>query len=729
MKSHPPLSAERINEIFKNNDWVRLMRECKKVLRKKPQDLWAHRHLGFSFRRMGQNDEAVTAYAKALIYWPDDAEILLNYGQSLLETGQEFSALPMLEKARDLRPEKYLTWMKLSQALYRCQGHAKGLECAQKMRELAQGSAQQVNSLVHLSLHEREFGRVKEAIAHCTEALDIDPSEASAHTNRLLFMLADPDVDAESLKRAAEQYASAIEPNYAPFHQTHDAQDRKPDERLRIGFLSPDFRNHSVMYFMEGVLAQLDRRQFTVIGFNLHGGTDAISERVRIYVDMFIDLTNQTFQEQLKLVRAARPDILIDLAGHTGNNGLGIMACKPAPIQATWIGYPGTTGLKTIDYLITDNYTDPPGVEHLYTEQLLRLDSRLCVYRPLIRNPLYRYQPAYAVKPSPALENGFITFGSCNNLGKLTDDVLTVWAKIVNQCPGSKILIEGKGFETPNIMLSYRERCKRLGFKDEQLILDGLDARNQYLTYHRIDIALDPFPLNGGTTSMDVLWMGVPLIAMQGRSFRDRLSTGILLWLDRSQWLANNVDDYVAKACELACDINVLNDIRLSLRDEIEQNILMREDRFCHRLGLSLRKIWLNWLAKSTAPADADRQQQYLENAWASLPKEWHVQAQPEVGLAPGKRVPLNEAQIVLDQALKKAQAIDGLPKAGVEFQQYPHWSTLTNLCDTVLASVPNEPFALACLAEVEHAFGHTDFAVTYLRYAQRAIELNTKAQ
>lgn len=729
MKSNSPLSPENINAIFKRNDWPQLFRECKKVLRKKPQDLWAHRHLGFSLRRMGKNEEAVAAYAKAIVYWPEDAEILLNYGQALMETGQDFAALPMLEKARDLRPDKYLTWMKLSQALYRCQGHAKGLECAQKMRSLAQGAQQQVNALVHLSLHEREFGRIKEAIEHCTQALEIDPGEVSAHTNRLLFMLADPDVDAESLKRAAIQYALAIEPNYAPLRQHHDAMLRKPNENLRIGFLSPDFRNHSVMYFMEGVLTQLDRRQFTVIGFNLYGGTDAITERVKNYVDTFIDLTNQTFQAQLKAVQDARPDILIDLAGHTGNNGLGIMACKPAPIQATWIGFPGTTGLRTIDYLITDEYTDPPGVEHLYTEQLLRLDSRLCVYRPLIRNPLYRYQPAYAVKPTPALNNGFVTFGSCNNLGKLTDDVLTVWARIVNQCPGAKILIEGKGFETPDVVQPYRERCLRLGFKKEQLILDALDARNQYLTYHRIDIALDPFPLNGGTTSMDVLWMGVPLIAMRGRSFRDRLSAGILLRLGRSQWLSENTDDYIQKACNLASDVEKLNAVRLGLRDEVEQSILMREDRFCHRLGLSLRKAWLAWLAKAHWPDDEIGQQEYFQKAWTTLAPQWLEQANPEVGLAPGKRVSLSDAQHQMEQALQNALTLDGTPRPGVPFQEYQHWSALTNLCDTVLASVPNEPFALTCLAEVEHAFGHTDFAVTYLRYAQKAIAMNTNPQ
>ncbi len=651
----------------------------------------------------------------------------MNYGQTLLEIGQDFTALPLFEKATKLRPEKYLTWMKLSQALYRCQDHKVGLECATKMRAIANNPQEDVNSLVHLALHEREIGKIKEAIAHCTEALAIDPAEVTAHTNRLLFMLADPDVKAESLKQAAEQYATAVETVYAPMRQTHNGKSRRPDEHLRVGFVSPDFRNHSVMYFMEGVLAQMDRRQFTVVGLGLYGGSDMIADRVKTYADEFIDLTNRSFEAQLEQIKQAKLDILIDLAGHTGNNGLSFMACKLAPVEATWIGYPGTTGLKTIDYLITDRYTDPPGVDHLYSERLLRLDSRLCVYRPLIRNPLYRYQPAYAVKPTPAMVNGYVTFGSCNNLGKLTDEVLTTWAAIVNRVPGSKMLIEGKGFEQEETVRRYRGRCVTLGFQEDQMVLLPLDARNQYLTYHQIDIALDPFPLNGGTTSMDVLWMGVPLVAMAGRSFRDRLSAGILLHLGRPEWLANDRESYIKQACHLAMDIAQLNTVRMGLRNEVEQSILMREDRFCHRFGLSLRKIWLQWLAEERFPGQQMQQVHYVEQSWLGLPPEWMTQATPGVGLKPGLRVALAHAQGLMEKALQQAKDADLKTAQASQKRPHPYWNDLTTLCDTVLASVPNEPFSLACLAEVEHASGHTDFAVTYLRYAQTAIELNTQ--
>jgi protein O-GlcNAc transferase len=723
MKFNTTCPDSGLESALARQDWPQLVKVSRKLLRKKANNKQAHRYLGFALHKLHDDEAAVEAFSKAICFWPDDAELLLNYGQTLMDISHEFNAIPLLEKATKLRPEKYLTWFKLSQAHYRCQGHARGFECAKKMQELADTKDEKVNALLHLALHEREFGQVKEAIYHCQQALDIEPAEMAAHTNRMLFMLADPDVTAEDLRQAASQYAQAVEPAFEHHRLSHSTINRRFDEHLRVGFLSPDFRNHSVMYFMEGVLAQIDRRQYTVVAVNLSGGADAVAKRVKMHVDEFIDLANYPFDTQLEMLQQAKIDILIDLAGHTGNNGLALMACKTAPIQATWIGYPGSTGLSAIDYLITDIHTDPLGVEDLYSEKLLRLDSRLCVYRPLIRNPLYRYQPAYSVGTTPALINKYITFGSCNNLGKITDRVLSVWSKIINQVPNSKLLIEGKNFEKEDIVSSYIQRCLNLGLTPDQIILLPQDARNQYLTYHQIDIALDPFPLNGGTTSMDVLWMGVPLVAMKGRSFRDRLTTGILLNLGRDAWLASSEEEYISIACRLASDFSNLNGIRLNLRREVEQSILMREDIFCHRLGLSLRKIWIEWLSEQRAQGDHDFQQKMISDWVTALPEAWLEVASPGIGLKTGHRILRSEAHIRLNELLNTAKTKESEIDQSKDFNNYPNWLKLTEFCEIVLNAIPNEPLALACLAEVEHAFGHTDFSVTYLRYAEAAIQ------
>jgi len=535
-------------------------------------------------------------------------------------------------------------------------------------------------------------------------------------------MLADPAASAADVTSSAREFARIFElpiksrwPDFAELRHG-------PWRRLRIGFLSPDFRGHSVMYFVEGLLAQLDRRQFEVWAFYLYPKDDVVTERVKCHADHFVRLHGLGPSEQARAIRAQGIDILIDLAGHTGYNGLLAMAEKAAPLQVSWLGYPATTGLSAVDYKITDDVTDPPGADDQYTERLYRLPTLFCCYRPMSRQPLWRYQPRYQIQPAPALRNGHVTFGSCNNLGKLTDEVLALWGRVLQAVPASRLLIEGKNLGQEAFAASYRERCARLGIDTSRLELVPLDGANQYLTYHRIDIALDPFPLTGGTTTFDLLWMGVPLVSMVGNSFKSRLSTGILSYLGRTEWLADSAEAYIRIACELADDPQQLDRLRQSLRQEVEQSPLMREDIFNHHFGEALRLMWLQWLAQGSLPGDVEGQSRLIESWLPDLPVEWASPPALGVGLKPGLRVSLPQAHQRLEELLNKAQ--EQRPNVGVTHGMIEHrsWSAVTALAEQILCAVPHDPVALACLAEVEHAHGHTEFAVTYLRYAQESI-------
>lgn len=360
---------------------------------------------------------------------------------------------------------------------------------------------------------------------------------------------------------------------------------------------------------------------------------------MRCHVDHHVKLHMKNSVEQAAIIQEAEIDILIDLSGHTGGNALPIMARKPAPVQAFTIGYPGTTGLTAIDWWFSDGITDPPGAEALYTEQLYRLPTRWICYRPHSRNPLWRYQPAYQVRPTPALSNGFVTFGSCNNLGKLTDDVLALWGRILATVPNSRLLIEGKNLGQPEFSASYRARCERLGIDVSRLDLVPLDHSKQYLVYHRIDIALDPFPLVGGTTSNDVIWMGVPLITMNGDALKSRMGVGMLAHMGRHDWIARNPDEYVAIASRLASDVDALNRIRLGLRDEVEASTVMREDVYTQEVGNALRFMWMLWLAGSSHPEWTSEQVFAQLEAWVGESPVWPEQ-EFEVGVAPGERIP-----------------------------------------------------------------------------------------
>ncbi len=714
----------RLQAALEAKDWHLLARLCKQSLRKNSRDLQATRLLGYALDCLGQAEESIEVYRRGSLIWPNDAELLINYGNVLLNQARNSEALPVLEKVCHLRPEMAICWLKLSQCCYLMTHNEKGFQAAQRASELASDTAEKAASLNQKSIHRRELGQIKEAVQDCVNAITLAPLESSNHTNRLLFMLADPDVDAASLAQAARDYGKVFEPSLKSSWPDFPSQQDEPWRKLRIGFLSPDFRAHSVMYFVEGLLAQLDRRQFEVFAFYLFPRDDQVTSRVEHHADHFVRLAGLSAEQQVQSIRSHKIDILVDLAGHTGYNGLLTLARKAAPVQVSWLGFPATTGLEAVDYKFTDEITDPPDAQAQYTEQLYRLPTLFACYRPMSRHPLWRYQPRYQVRATPAIENGFITFGSCNNLGKLTDGVLTLWGQVLAAVPGSRLLIEGKNLDRPDFANAYRQRCQGLGLDPERLDLVALDGDNQYLTYHRIDIALDPFPLTGGTTTFDVLWMGLPIVSMVGHSFKSRMGVGLLSYLGRTEWLAETAEDYVRIACGLAADVQALNALRLGLRDEVERSALMREDVFNHHFGEGLRVMWLQWLARAQHPDNPEAQMQAIQDWLPQLPEEWTQAPSPGVGIKPGQRISLSEAHERLQLLVERAKTSTPPAQADASGAQITgrQWIAVTELAEVVLNAVPHDPVALACLAEVEHAHGHTEFAVTYLRHATQAM-------
>lgn len=717
-----------IRKAMADSDWLQVVRLSRKQLRKDARSLGAHRYLGYALKRLGKVDEAYKAFEQGLVWWKDDAELLINYADALLDNALNERALPIFRRVCDLRPDHVSVWIKLSECCYAPSLHQEGLNAANKAMELAKTDIDRFNAYVKRGIHRREFGDIAGAVADCHEAINIYPQTAFPYTNLLLFMLADPSASTADVAQAAFKFSERIEQPLMGSWPTFNDTDRSPWRRLRIGFLSPDFRMHSVMYFAEGLLAQIDRARFEVCAFYLFPRDDTATERVRCHVDQFIELAGMQPQEQLDLIRSKDIDILIDLAGHTGNNGLHILMRKAAPVQVTTIGYPGTTGLKAVDWWISDAVTDPPGAERFYSERVMRLPTRWVCYRPHIRNPLWRYQPAYAVSESPAQRDGFVTFGSCNNLGKLTDEVLTTWGRILAITPGARLLIEGKGLDDIGFAQRYKDRCEALGIARERLEVMGLDQRNQYLTYHRIDIALDPFPLVGGTTSNDLLWMGVPLVTLLGDSVKSRMGAGILSHLGRHDWIARDVDEYVEIAVRLASDVKALAALRNGLRAEVEASVLMREDVFTPVFERALRLMWLDWVARCEATEREiedenavawvdNRVGQLLDAEPALEPVEFHV------GVMAGERVPLTRAYERLHTLIERAQARGGAPSdEPVDGISDRHWRQATELAERILCAKPHDPVALTALAEIENAHGHADFGRVYLMHALKSI-------
>jgi protein O-GlcNAc transferase len=704
-------------------DWPAVQKFCQKRLRANRRDHFGHRYLGLSLAAQKLPDRARAAFEQALLVYPTEPVVLINFAQLLLGKLENERAYALCKLATEVAPGLPSAWILLMSACYMTGRHQEAVAAGQSGLAMPVGLEHRMLLLNNLSINLRDLGRMDEALAASREASRLSPTWVAPYMNQMLFLLSVPEASAMDIKAVADQYAAVAEAPHRAQWPRFENRDSRPQRRLRVGFLSPDLNNHAVMYFVEGLLPQLDRRQFEVLALYLQDAEHLVTQRVRHHVDEFHAVHGLDDVTLFKKLAGLNIDILIDLAGHTAANGLGALARRPAPVQVTWLGFPGTTGLTAIDWRITDGVADQTGAEAEYSEKLWRLPDVFCVYRPMSRFPLYRYQPAYKVRPTPALDNGYITFGSCNNLSKLTDGVLSTWAKVLAAVPNSRLLVEGKGLEDSAACDDFTARFTKLGVAADRLELIARNPDNQYLTYHKIDIALDPFPLTGGTTTTDLLWMGVPLVTMTGTGFRSRIGMTVLHALGHPEWIAQEEEAYVQIACDLTQDWGQLNRRRLAQRRRMETCPMMDESRFTQHFGAALRSMWHQWCARSQFPADPAAAQAALTE-WGQ--HTWPAQA-PQVTIGPGKVIGLGEAHQRL-QAMT-AEALGAAPRdqilAGCNEPPpitHPSWLAVLDWSEFLLNSIPNEPLALATLAELEHAHGRTDFAATYLHYAQEAM-------
>ena len=679
-------------------------------LEKYPDDEAALTNLSVLYLREGKIKEGIALCEAGLAFHPNLFSLLVNIAGALCESRQYEKAYRYSARAIALDPTN-------PDALG---NHAVACNRLGKIKEAEdialQGLKHTPNSfglLTALASAYKQQGKMEQAIALRKQALTVKPNEYLNHTNLLLDLLYYEQATVSDIVSSATHFADIFEKPFISTWQKH-LNHPAPFRKVRIGFLSPDLNDHAVMYFVEPLLAGIDRDAFEVFCYDLHPKEDVVSERVRRYVDHYVVLQEGSVAEKAAIIRVDEIDVLIDLAGHTAKNGLPIMARKPAPVQWSWLGYPGTTGLKAIDWRLTDAIADAEIEGNLplarqYSEQLIFIPPPFAVYRPSIRHLLQRYWPNYQVRPTPALKNGYITFGSCNNLAKLTPNTLQTWARILAQVPNAKLLIEGKGLQGDSTRDDFLQTCVDAGLPASRLILIPRDVSRQYLTYHDIDIALDPFPLTGGTTTYDVLWMGLPLVTMEGDSFRSRMSVDLLTVLGKQSWIANSVDAYVEIAVRIASDIKALNQARVAQRSMVEKSPLMDEPRFVFLFQKAMRQSWMVWCAKQ---ANKDDWQAVFADYVKQAPKSAH-HAQL-VFLADGSRLPLSQAHGLLAQYFEQA-LLSATHNTTEIAGPREEWIPLIKLAQAVLQSIPNDSTALHAMAEADYAHGNWGMAVSYL--------------
>lgn len=430
-----------------------------------------------------------------------------------------------------------------------------------------------------------ELWRPEEALAAYRRATELDPHHPTAQRNLLYLINLLPEYGAEVRYREHCRWADRHAPARVGSQRRY-ANARDPEKTLRVGYVSADLRSHAVGQFIEPVLAGHDRACVTVVCYSNNANADDATRRMRQSVSEWRDISGADDTAVAGLIERDGIDVLIDLSGHTRGNRLLVFSMKPAPVQVTFLGYPATTGLAAIDYRITDPVVDPPGSERYYREKLFRLPTGLWCYRPVGDTP--------DIGGLPAAASGLVTFGSMNSVIKLNARVIDTWSKILVAVPESRLLIATVPKGEPRIRIA--EQFAASGIAETRLEFVERRAPKEFTElFARIDIALDPFPCGGGTSTCESLWMGVPVITLAGDEFRARAGLSILSCAGLGRLIAYNLDEYVDQSIALAADIAALSNLRRNLR----RNLL--ESRFCDvggyvaALELAYRTMWREW--------------------------------------------------------------------------------------------------------------------------------------
>ncbi len=368
----------------------------------------------------------------------------------------------------------------------------------------------------------------------------------------------------------------------------------EPERVLRVGFVSGDMCAHPVGYFLLNFLAALNAHaagRLELHAYFSHPVADEVSSRIQAQCHVWRQVHALDDEALVRQIREDRVDILIDLSGHTGENRLPAFAWKPAPVQATWLGYLGTTGVAAIDYLIADDWTLPPELEPHFTEKVWRLPRSYLCFTPPAEDG--------AIGPLPALTNGYVTFGSFNNLTKVSPDVVSLWARVLHAVPGSRLLLKTAQFIEPSVRQDVAQQFARHGITSSRLTLEPPVPRADYLKpYNRVDIALDPFPYPGITTSVECLWMGVPFVTLAGKTFMARQGVGLLSNAGLPDWVAADEDEYVKLAARRAGELHTLQRLRQELRTRVLASPIFDAPSFARNFEDAMRDMWRAWCVR-----------------------------------------------------------------------------------------------------------------------------------
>jgi len=558
---------------------------CRRALELKPDYPKAHNNLGNALREAGRFDESTAAYRRAIELDPHFPESYYNLGIALRSGDQPGEAVAAFRRAIALKPDFAEAHNHLGIALAQQGQFDEAIAAYRRALEL---KSDDPNAHSNLGNALRERGELVEAIASYRRALQARPEHAWAHSNLIFALHFHPGQNAGTISAEHQLWNRQFSDPLKQFLRPH-ANSRDPERRLRVGYVSPDFRDHAVGRFVLPLFERHDRERFEVLCYSGVTQADWMTERLRALASNWRSTVGVPDHRLAEMIREDGIDILVDLSLHTAGNRLTLFARQPAPVQVSWLGYPGGAGLGAIACRLTDAHIDPIGSRSrgtaCSTEEAVRLPDCWCCYDPVEEAP--------EINALPALSAADVTFGSLNNLTKVHDGVLALWARVLEAVKRSRLLMfcpVGQARESVWSFFGAR------GIAAERVELADRLPRREYLRlYQRIDLGLDPFPCNGMTTTCDALWMGVPVLTLPGDMPVSRAGLSLLSTIGLGELAASSEEDYVRLAVEWAGNLPRLAELRATLRARMQASPLMDAPRFARNVEVAYQKMWQRW--------------------------------------------------------------------------------------------------------------------------------------
>jgi len=561
----------------------------KKSIEINPDYAEGYNNLGIVFQKLALFEEAIKNYKKTLKLKPNFAPAYNNLGITLKSLNKLDEALINTKKAIELDPEYADAYNNIGAILHDLDKLEEAHKYYKKAIKLKPNYS---DAYYNLGILLKKLDKIEECVENFRKSIKINQKNSRAYSNYLFNLNYLTKYDDNYYLEEAKKFRLSLnkidDQLYIPYKYIINPK------KLTVGFVSADFRNHPVGFFLIGILKYLKKKNIKLAAYYNSTAVDDLTEKLKGYFYIWHNISDENDLSVVNLIRKDGVHILIDMSGHTKGNRLSIFVNKPAPIQVAWAGHLASTGIPEIDYIIGDQYVTPLENKNQFVENILQLPNIWCC----LSKPDFKIKKEIS---SPALKNGFITFGCFNNTAKLNDKVIKYWSKLLNNIPNSRLILKSRKLENIYVTKNIKNRFKKNNIDLSKLILERGSHRKELLeTYNKIDIALDPFPYSGGTTSFESVFMGVPLYVLKGKTFLSKCGESINNNLGMYEWIANDEKEYYFKILKLTSDFNKLSKIREHLINKVNDSTLFDSFLFASNFDKILWKIWKKFTLEKT---------------------------------------------------------------------------------------------------------------------------------